>query len=211
MTPLIAYDFHTHGVPPPGTRAIRSVESLPAAAGIYSLMLHPWQLPAAFAGLPPGWTADAARAAAIGEIGLDRLRGPELAVQLRYLEAALEVAAALGKPVIFHCVRCRGELLPLVRKYALPQLMIHGFAGGKKSLQEYLDHGFLVSLGRRALEREELHPFLREAASWRRLGLESDDEPGGVAALYRRAEELAGPAVREMLAANFTTFLGGAA
>jgi len=101
------YDFHTHDpAPVPGVQKLVSLPRLPSIRqpGVfYSLQLHPWDLPDSFTGLPETWIAELPHADAAGEIGLDRLRGPALSVQLAYLDAALALAAELRKPVVFHC------------------------------------------------------------------------------------------------------------
>jgi TatD DNase family protein len=203
------FDFHTHRRPEsPQAAAIVAVDKLPPEPGCYSLMLHPWHLPAAFSGLPPEWIGAARRADVLGEIGLDRLRGPALDIQLKTLDAVLALAEELDKPVIFHCVRCRAELLDRVRPYPKLRKLLHGFAGGERALAAWIEGGFTVSLGRRALEENELRNVLGRVENWEHLGLETDDSGGDIGELYRLAEALAGPKVSELLRRNFFLFLG---
>lgn len=203
------FDFHTHRRPErPQIAAIVAVDALPPEPGCYSLMLHPWHLPVVFSGLPPAWVGAARCADALGEIGLDRLRGPALDIQLKTLDAALALAEELDKPVIFHCVRCRAELLDRVRPYLKLRKLLHGFSGGERALAAWIGAGFTVSLGRRALECGALRNALGRVENWAHLGLETDDSGGDIGELYRLAEALAGPTVPELLRRNFIRFLG---
>ncbi len=192
-------DFHTHRLPEhTDAEFLLSVSTPPSHKVRYSLELHPWHLPAVFSGLPPGWTVMAENADAIGEIGLDRLRGPDLSVQRRYLTEALNVAAELHKPVVLHCVRAWQELRLALRPFTGLRCLCHGFRG-KPALREELEkQGFFVSSA-----------FPEALRNGRRIGLESDDGPLDIDAVYARAETVFEPGFEARLAANFACFLKG--
>ena len=108
-------DFHTHNAKP-AEQVVKllSAAELPAEPlpGVFfALELHPWELPETFSGLSHAFLDQIHKADAIGEVGLDRLKGPTLDVQRLYLRAVLEAAADCRKPVVFHCVRAFPELL----------------------------------------------------------------------------------------------------
>lgn len=195
------FDFHTHNTnPPPGVAALISRPApLPEDGRLYSLELHPWHL--AGPELPAGFRENAVRAAAIGEIGLDRLRGPELPVQRQVFRAALEVAADLHKPVILHCVRAAAELRSDLKPYPGMKKLLHGFRGGVRELEAWLELGFFVSLAPNAL-RPEFAPFAGE-----RIGLETDDGAIPITELYRQAGEVFGADFAAVNARNFKAFL----
>lgn len=196
------FDFHTHNAnSPPGVTALISRPApLPEDGRLYSLQLHPWHL--AGPELPAGFRDNAARAAAIGEIGLDRLRGPELSVQRQAFRAALEVAAALHKPVVLHCVRAAAELRSDLKPYPEMKKLLHGFRGGVGELETWLKLGFFVTLGPNAL-RPEFAPFAGV-----RIGLETDDGKIPITELYRQAGELFGADFAAVNRRNFEAFLG---
>ncbi|MGE4565789.1 MAG: TatD family hydrolase [Victivallaceae bacterium] len=198
----VFFDFHTHNSnPPPGVTALISRPApLPDDGKLYSLELHPWHCGGPE--LPAGFRENAVRAAGIGEIGLDRLRGPELSLQRQVLRAALEVAAELHKPVILHCVRAAAELQSDLKPYPGMKKLLHGFRGGVRELERWLELGFFVSLAPTAL-RPEFAPF---AAA--RIGLETDDGEMPIAELYRRAGALFGADFTAVNARNFKAFLG---
>lgn len=162
-------DFHTHH-----KRLCPAILSLKSAqAGEYtSLEFHPWHLPENFSGLPD-FAAELNDFTALGEIGLDRLRGPALPVQQQYLKALLQLAHDCRKPVIFHCVRAFPELFALIKPYSFPWA-IHGFRGKAELLEAIWQRGGIVSFHHSITENL---PLLKKlAAPNGKIAFESDDE-----------------------------------
>ena len=161
-------DFHTHHI---GKRpAILSTKS--AAASEYtSLEYHPWNLPETFA--PLSVTPESlSNFTALGEIGLDRLRGPALDIQQQYLTALLQLASDCRKPVIFHCVRAFPELFALMKNFSLPWA-IHGFRGKVELLEEIWKRGGIVSFHPSIADNL---PLLEKLSSPQgKIAFESDD------------------------------------
>jgi TatD DNase family protein len=102
------------------------------------------------------------QAFALGEVGLDFrphiAKGSE-ELQKVGLVAQLELAAFTAKPVVIHCVRAHDEFLRVfefgidvsVRKKI--QGMVHAFNGSWPEAQDFLNLGFMISVGG-ALVRE---------------------------------------------------------
>ena len=168
----MASDFHTHHLPPPGVRALHSgVEPLDRVFN--SLELHPWHLPKNFA--PQAGLAERLRGFdALGEVGLDRLRGPELPVQQEFLRTYLSLARELDLPVVLHVVRCFPEVMAMLKTCPL-RVMIHGFRGSPELLDELWKRGYTVSFHHAALDKPELRQKLLHPAG--SFGFESDDDP----------------------------------
>jgi len=182
----MATDFHTH-CPKPGARALVScrMEEI-AEYPLASLELHPWNLPDHFEPLFPAFRAALKNAAALGEIGLDRLRGPALAVQEEYLGALLFLAEQEQKPVVLHCVRAVPELLAKVRRHPNLRCLYHGFRGKPELLEELRRAGLYVSLGFPALDNAALFAHLK-TAGLAQIGFETDDSPTPVETLLTQA------------------------
>lgn len=151
---LTAADIHTHN-PAAGPDAIINVEpdaaGLPPAPCRLSTGVHPWRSEEADTLWPlvEALAADP-RVVAIGECGIDRLRGASMEAQTRLLEQHARLAEATGKPLIIHCVRAWGELLG-VRGRVRPTVpwIVHGFRGGPGLARRLLDAGMHLSLGER--------------------------------------------------------------
>lgn len=162
-------NFHTHDLTAEG-RALVSAER-PVAGRLVSLELHPWKIGADFPGVPATFAAELERCAALGEVGYDPLRG-DAARQLELLPELLELAAELKKPVVLHLVRPTGAVLAVLDRYPLKYL-VHGFRGKADKLANYLERGYFVSLGSRALRDPGMAEFLKERGL-ARIGFETD-------------------------------------
>lgn len=206
----MASDFHTHTAPNSDAPSLVSagLERL-GRFPLESLEFHPWRLPPRPEELTREFSAGLERAAALGEIGLDRLRGPAFAIQQEMLGRLLRLAAEREKPVVFHCVRAAAELLAAVKPYPRMRKLLHGFRGSPELFEEFRKHGFFLSLGAAALERAPLLEHLRRNG-FDRVGFETDDSSEPVERLIERAAGLLDrPAeqLTEITDANFREFL----
>lgn len=136
-------DCHTHnplerdavvsGSPPQVSRWLQEHPE-----GVYSVGIHPWDT----AGMSADRLAaemDALetlaadpRVMAIGETGLDSLRGAPLEVQQELMTAHIHLSERLGKPLVIHCVRQQDRILRILRTFpeAVTQPWIwHGYRG----------------------------------------------------------------------------------
>ncbi|WP_369601426.1 TatD family hydrolase [Hahella sp. SMD15-11] len=84
---------------------------------------------------------------AIGECGLDRLRGASRA-QEEGLLAQISLANQFGLPVILHCVRRHGRLLELLSRCP-PEygFVVHAFSGSAEVALGYVSLGGYIGLG----------------------------------------------------------------
>jgi len=201
----MATDFHTH-CPKPGARALVSCRMEEVAHyPLTSLELHPWNLPGHFEPFPPGFHAALKQAAALGEIGLDRLRGPAFSVQEEYLGALLFLAEQEQKPVVLHCVRAVPELLTAVRRHPRVRRLYHGFRGKPEQLEELRRAGFYISLGFPALNNDTLFTHLK-TAGLTQIGFETDDSPDPVELLLASAAAKLGMECAKLEAQTDATF-----
>jgi TatD DNase family protein len=85
---------------------------------------------------------------AIGEAGLDKLRGPDIAKQTVIFRKQAELAIEVQKPVIIHCVKAWDEMIALYKEYkgAVPWI-IHGYRGNPEQTKQLCKAGFKFSLG----------------------------------------------------------------
>lgn len=124
--------------------------TMPGNEGWYSAGIHPWQ--ADSAGDYMSWLGQVAllpNVLAIGECGLDKLRGPSLDIQLPVFTTQIELSERVGKPLIIHNVKCTDQLIALRRKFKPRQeWIIHGFRGGPEQARQLLAHGFSLSFGK---------------------------------------------------------------
>lgn len=85
---------------------------------------------------------------AVGELGLDRLRG-DLAAQEASARLQLDFADARGLPVVLHCVRAHVRLLELLGPAHTG--LVHAWTGSAELAVAFVRRGLHVSFGRALL------------------------------------------------------------
>jgi TatD DNase family protein len=83
---------------------------------------------------------------AIGECGLDKLKGPDLEIQKTIFISQLDLAVKYQMPVIIHCVKAFDELIEICKPYhSKVHLIIHGFNKSPQLAKQLIDNGFYIS------------------------------------------------------------------
>lgn len=165
---MTIYDFadiHSHSrTGPDVVRSVEAGDPMPGKYGEvwYSIGIHPWHTDSYISEeqfeLLEKLAADR-RVVALGECGLDALRGgnPE-AQESVFIRQAL-MAEKLGKPLIIHCVRRYGRLLELYKQLKPRQLwIVHGFRGKSELARQLAGAGIGISLGAPRPEIEAVVP-----------------------------------------------------
>lgn len=153
---LLPIDAHVHGaVDRTRVLALRDLrlDEAPTALrtdpGPVSVGLHPWFLDRStweedFARLDA--LASSGRLAAVGETGLDHLRGPEADLQTRAFLAQIDLAERLRLPLVVHSVRAGSDLLRIAaRRRPLQPWILHDWGGSPEqalALSEKTDSVF---------------------------------------------------------------------
>lgn len=198
-------DFHTHR--PSGKHPELISGSDPAAGKYTSLEYHPWYLPAQYSPLPDELKQQLAAFTALGEIGLDRLRGPQLSVQMEYFTALCQLAADCRKPVVIHAVKAFPEIFSILKRFDL-RWMFHGFRGSVTMLENIWSRGGTVSFHPEVCRYPALLAKLRSPTG--KFGFESDDSEALTEDICAKAAAASGNADLQQLAnRNFMEFVNG--
>jgi len=185
-------DFHTHHVP-----VERDVVAVVDGRDTWGI--HPWRADESFT------VPDLSDKIAVGECGLDALRGPAMERQEDVFLQHIRLSEQMGLPLVIHCVRAIDMLLHLRRELhpAMPW-MLHGFRGKPQQLRSLLDAGFYISFGFHYNEESLL------LCPIDRLLLETDDNEGyPVAKIYNNVADKKGldvPNLCEKMAENYLAF-----
>jgi TatD DNase family protein len=173
MTPII--DIHTHRSD--ADEALISVDPRhidPQPGKWYSVGFHPWhgvgQLTQADFDLLEHCAAHP-QVLAIGETGIDHLRGDALQIQTEAFIHHLRLSHDMGKPVVAHCVKAAQDILAARHEAGLDDvpLIIHGMRGNQRVARILLDAGCYLSFGPR------FNPAAVQATPPDRLLIETDD------------------------------------
>jgi TatD DNase family protein len=183
-------NIHAHGSGQPG--AITNLR-WPVNAGLnswFSVGIHPWDTPQ---------QPDEERfktllahpmALAVGECGIDRLRGADIEIQLQLLTKQARWAEEFRKPLILHVVRGFQEVIQLHKQLQPQQAwVIHGFNRNLALAQTLIAEGLYLSFGFDLLTSRTL-PQVLAALPLDRIFLETDDHPGDIAQLYHAAAQM---------------------
>lgn len=126
---------------------------------------------------------------AIGECGLDGLKGPDFSIQIPVFEQQIEFSEEFHLPLIIHCVKGWNELALLKKQYNPRQPWIfHGFAKFG-ILHQVISAGMMISLGAGIInhkKRKEIVENIPES----QLLLETDDRKIEINEIYEVVAEL---------------------
>lgn len=190
-----AFDFHTHDLSSPAGTALvnlprecllRPAAFRPAPGGLYSAGVHPWWTDADPAPLLAGLAEllPHPQVTAVGECGLDRLRGGSLSRQLEAFERQAALAERFSLPVVVHCVRAFDVLLRCVRTFRpTTRWTVHGFRGCPALAWQLLEAGLDLSFGPR------FNPESLSLVPESRRHAETDDSGVPLAEVVRRMRE----------------------
>jgi TatD DNase family protein len=189
-------DLHCHGkwASTKHATAVYSVryqdaQGISAGKGMYSIGLHPWDAGSihfdadlfySLAGQPSF--------IAIGEVGLDKVKGPALDIQAQLFIKQVEAAEHYGKPIIIHCVKAWEELMAL-KKLLSPRTawIIHGFRGKPELASQLVNNGFYLSFGEAILTGgTSLGKSVRDTPI-NRIFLETDESQVPISEVYSAA------------------------
>lgn len=126
------------------------------------------------------------RLAAIGEIGIDKVRGGSMQLQKDCFKAQLYVAEKLRKPVILHCVKAVSEVLACLKEVKFSQpVVFHGFRGRAPMARQLLVKGYYLSFGPNFNAES-----LRLAYGVGQMYLETDDSGVSIEKVYESASKV---------------------
>lgn len=179
-------DIHTHRYPEcPGQAIINCDphEFAPREGHYYSVGFHPWYLGSTG---NEDWNLLATvgrhrQVLALGETGLDKIKGPAFDVQERAFEKHVCIALLLQKPLIIHCVKSYHEILRYKKMFRPDNpWVIHGFRGRKELAQQLVDNGIYLSFG------EKYQEEALQATPLSKLFLETDSDTMDIRTLYEK-------------------------
>lgn len=213
-------DAHCHNRNYSGGGIIRIINlpdgacDIPSGRGgdvIFSAGIHPWNTTAdSDCGVLISdlrHTLEKADCAAVGECGLDTLKGAPMPVQKKIFEYAAELSFELGMPMIIHCVRAWNDILSIHRKMSggrkLPPWVIHGFRGNEKLAEDLISKGFVLSFGAPLMKNEM--PFFAKLEDSSFL-IETDDSKLDIRDIFSAAAHIRGTDVLTLKKTTFNTF-----
>jgi TatD DNase family protein len=134
---------------------------------------------------------------AIGEIGLDKLKGPELAIQKKTLIDQIKISEEMELPIILHCVKAWNEL-EIIKKEIQPKQkwIYHGF-NKSNLLKSIIENDIMISIGSSILTNKTLQEIITEIPN-SSLFLETDDSKIDIFDIYKKVSEIKKISLQEL-------------
>lgn len=149
---------------------------------------------------------------AIGEAGLDKLKGPALGLQKKIFCRQIDISESSKKPLIIHSVKANNEVLKLKKEMSPSQAWIlHGFNGHPQEMEQFVNAGFYLSFGPRILYPDHNAAESLQQIPSDKFFLETDHTNKSIKALYERAAEIRHVtvcALEQTIWGNFETLMG---
>ena len=181
------FNIHTHSLVHPESEILaQSPDLFPSdKLPVYtSIGIHPWFLTEENA--ESQWKALQKQVShpsvlAIGEGGLDKLKGPDMELQVKILKQQVALSEEKSLPLIIHCVKAFNELIQLKKELRPHQpWIIHGFRGKEALAIDCIRHGFYLSYG------EHFQENALKATPQEKLFIETDESEESITDIYRR-------------------------
>ena len=203
----LCLDIHTHHPAPQpfGVVSCSSEGFDPLEGQLYSIGIHPWKTET----LPTKeeWSeferiAQLPCVVAIGECGIDKLKGGALFKQLIVMQRQIEISEKLGKPLIIHDVKAHDVIVGLKRDLKpVQKWLVHGFRAKPSVAKMLTDAGIFLSFGEK-FNRESLM-----VTPEKMLLAETDESPLSIKDIILNLSSNIGRDVTGLIAANTQYFL----
>lgn len=194
------FNIHTHSLVHPESEILAQSpdlfpsDKLPVYA---SIGIHPWFLTEENA--ESQWKALQKQVShpsvlAIGEGGLDKLKGPDMELQVKILKQQVALSEEKSLPLIIHCVKTFNELIQLKKELRPHQpWIIHGFRGKEALAIDCIRHGFYLSYG------EHFQENALKATPQEKLFIETDESEVPVQEIYQSIALVHGIGLQELM------------
>lgn len=148
---------------------------------------------------------------AVGETGLDKLKGCDWDIQMKVFKTHIDIANANNLPVIIHSVKSHNEVLKL-RKESKSKVpwAIHHFNGSKQMAFDFIDNGFYLSVCHHIKSKNSKLSEYFGDLPMDRIFLETDDFKIDLKDLYKIAAakyKISTVELRKQLISNLNNFL----
>lgn len=194
------FNIHTHSLVHPESEILaQSPDLFPSdKLPVYtSIGIHPWFLTEENA--ESQWKALQKQVShpsvlAIGEGGLDKLKGPNMELQVKILKQQVALSEEKSLPLIIHCVKAFNELIQLKKELRPHQpWIIHGFRGKEALAIDCIRHGFYLSYG------EHFQENALKATPQEKLFIETDESEVPVQEIYQSIALVHGIGLQELM------------
>ena len=183
-------DIHSHIRDDNYLTIVNKSDSNVLESDCFSFGIHPWnasEIEDNFLNFENEITSK--KCLAIGEIGLDKLKGPSIEIQKKTFLKQIEISEKYELPIIIHCVKSWNEIFEIKKSLNPKQTWIfHGF-NKVGILNEVLKSDVYISIGSSILTNIKLQEIVNLIPN-NRLFLETDDSNLDIFEIYKKVSEI---------------------
>lgn len=145
----------------------------------YSIGIHPWYIPDTINWADFISIAQKENVLAIGEVGLDKIKGKPIDTQYSIFMKQALIAEDIGKPIIIHMVKTQAYILKAYKEVKPKQpWIVHGFRGNNTQAEQLLKHNISISIG------EKFNNTLKEVDK-KHLFIETDNSDVSIESILK--------------------------
>ena len=202
---MIIKDIHTHHKAPEPEAVVSTgiADFCPIEGQLYSVGIHPWDT--------AGFMVDKEKfetiasnhlVVAIGECGIDKIKGAPLFRQMQIFRYHVETSEKLKKPLVIHDVKAHDIIYGLNRDLNPAQKwMIHGFRAKPSVAKMMTDTGIYLSFG------EYFNEETVKAVPENLILAETDESSLSIDEIIARISSVRGEDMEQKIIENTRTFL----
>ena len=190
-------NIHTHQFHNQGIEIINK-EDNPFTEGLFPYGIHPWNA-AKWLELEKDFFAETnhENCLAIGEIGLDKLKGPSIQEQIAIFKAQISISEQHQLPVIIHCVKAWNELKQLKQELKPQQPWIYHGIEKASIVEDVINSTTYLSFGAAIFTNLKLQKALLKVPL-NQLFLETDTADCSILTLYAFVSKLKNIPLQEL-------------
>ncbi|MCH5237308.1 MAG: TatD family hydrolase [Muribaculaceae bacterium] len=202
-------DIHTHHLPPQPEGVVCATPDRfhPVDNQYFSIGIHPWKT--TVEPTPEEWNkleelASDSRIVAIGECGVDTLKGGPLFRQMIVMKRHIEISERFLKPLVIHDVKAHEIIIGLKKELKPTQKwVVHGFRGKPTVAKMLTDAGIYLSFGEK-FNSETLMNVAEEM-----ILAETDESHLTIEQIIFQISSVKGYDMTPIIGRNTSLFLGG--
>lgn len=200
-------DIHTHHpAPQPEAVVSSSIHGFDSLEGqLYSVGIHPWESDRNIS--EEEWhelekIAQQPNVVAIGEAGIDKIKGGALYQQILVFKRQINLSEKLGKPLIIHDVKAHDVIVGLKKNIRPKQnWVVHGFRGKPSVARMLTNEGIYLSFG------EKFNPDTPSSIPENMILAETDESPLTIEEIIDNLSFNLGKDVTYLISNNSSSFL----
>lgn len=205
----LCLDIHTHHPAPQplGVVSVSLGDFYPLEGQLYSIGFHPWETYDQIS--TEKWEdflkkASSPEVVAIGECGIDKIKGGPLFKQMLVLKHQIEISERIGKPLILHDVKAHDVIVGLKRNIQPKQKwVVHGFRAKPSVAKMMTDAGIFLSFG------EKFNPDTPKCVPPKMILAETDESPLSISQVIANLSDNLGRDITDLIVRNTANFLYG--